>query len=451
MDSHMPARTAHAFAAVISTVAVLAGASRGSAAEIVVRNDSVENFNLVAVFGGFTTGEEGGSRLTSPCDGSIVGIQILWWAGDPGALPYLGENIWIRRAETFPAPGDVLQQLSGPILQPFVLNEFRHVDESQTVPLNVPVSADQIFAVTLEFSEPTDPQSGSMTRDVGDGCQAGRNLLFAPGLGGWLDFCGFPVFLQGDVVVRAVIDCADPPGACCLPDGSCIENISDIDCQGIGGTFQGEGSDCNAIECPLGDQACCFQPAGCLDLNPADCETAGGFPQGAGSACAAVECFPSGACCLPDGTCIDNLSPEECNTAGGAFQGNTTTCGAADCPQPIGACCLSNGGCLNLIEADCVVIPQSTWAGAITDCADVDMNGTADACEPSCGVPWEDADRDCDVDLDDFAAFGQCATGAGGTATAACTCFDTDGDGDVDIHDYGRLTVAFTGAGGGCP
>ena len=76
-------------------------------------------------------------------------------------------------------------------MTPGYWNEFRYTDEAQTLPLEVPVSAGQQFYVCLEFYNPTDVGSGgpSVVRDI-NGCQAGRNVLFAiPG--GWMNFCLF--------------------------------------------------------------------------------------------------------------------------------------------------------------------------------------------------------------------------------------------------------------------
>ena len=40
------------------------------------------------------------------------------------------------------------------------------------------------------------------------------------------------------------------PGACCLPDGTCMEG-SEEDCLSIqGGEYQGDGTDCGQVSCP---------------------------------------------------------------------------------------------------------------------------------------------------------------------------------------------------------
>ncbi len=438
------------FRRTLFSMVTLALAARCAAIEVVVYNDSLEDLQFATIVAGFIAGEEGGSRLTMPCDGNIVAVQVLWWAGDAGAPPHLGNNIWIRRGESFPTPGVILEQLEGPVFQPFALNEFRFLDENQTLPLQVGVLAGQTLLVSVEFGESTLPTTGSVVRD-NNGCQPGRNALFAPNLGGWLDFCSFPIFLQGDLVIRAVVDCQEPTGACCLTTGGCQDGLDAGDCAAISGTYQDDNSVCANVDCPKASEACCFMGGGCIDLTPSVCAIAEGFSQGIGSTCAAVECFPTGACCLPDGACSENVLDQDCIDMGGVFQGSDSLCSGVSCPQPTGACCLTSGNCLVLEQADCAQIPNSSWPGAGTDCTDADTNGTADACETGCNDPTQDIDGDCDVDLDDFSMFFGCASGDGVIAAKGCECFDADRDGDVDMIDAGAMFRAFTGEGTGCP
>ncbi len=63
--------------------------------------------------------------------------------------------------------------------------------------------------------------------------------------------------------------------------------------------------------------------------------------------------------------------------------------------------------------------------------------------------PADDADVDGDVDLDDYAMFSECVSGAQ-DMTRPTNCppcafdrLDGDHDGDVDLHDYGRFAVMF--------
>jgi hypothetical protein len=68
-----------------------------------------------------------------------------------------------------------------------------------------------------------------------------------------------------------------------------------------------------------------------------------------------------------------------------------------------------------------------------------------------CPKPFADADRDGDVDQDDFAAFQLCYTGShdpGGLFDRLhCSCFDREQDGDVDGDDYGAFEHCATGPG----
>jgi len=71
------------------------------------------------------------------------------------------------------------------------------------------------------------------------------------------------------------VDCASiicfPTGACCLPDGSCMDNVLDTDCPDMGGTFQGDGVACAEVTCPAPTGACCLSDGGCLILTEMDC------------------------------------------------------------------------------------------------------------------------------------------------------------------------------------
>ncbi|MCH7849446.1 MAG: hypothetical protein IIB53_13910 [Planctomycetes bacterium] len=44
--------------------------------------------------------------------------------------------------------------------------------------------------------------------------------------------------------------CPEPYGACCFDDRSCTVEVQD-DCDSLGGTYQGDGTDCTANPCPL--------------------------------------------------------------------------------------------------------------------------------------------------------------------------------------------------------
>jgi spore coat protein A len=84
----------------------------------------------------------------------------------------------------------------------------------------------------------------------------------------------------------------DPPavdGACCFPDGTC-QVLSASDCINQGGAFQGTGTDCGGVKCPVIVGACCFDDGTCLELTSDDCATQSGLYQGDASVCSPDLC-----------------------------------------------------------------------------------------------------------------------------------------------------------------
>jgi len=162
----------------VAGLLVAATTSTVTAEEVTVQNDSFDTMGTPV--GDFVPGEHAGVRLTSPCDGTIVGIQIAWQGTEPGQLPSLEQAIHIFDGDAFPAPGAELETLVGPVMTPGFINEFRFLDDTKNFPLEVPISFGQQFYVTLEYANPTDIGNGgpSVMRDL-DGCQSGGNVLFA--------------------------------------------------------------------------------------------------------------------------------------------------------------------------------------------------------------------------------------------------------------------------------
>jgi hypothetical protein len=88
-------------------------------------------------------------------------------------------------------------------------------------------------------------------------------------------------------------------GACCLPSGICLDNVTPGACTGpLGGIFQGVCTDCSTITCGPTGGACCFScatypggpPATCIDVaGLADCCAIQGLyiP---GTTCATTSC-----------------------------------------------------------------------------------------------------------------------------------------------------------------
>ena len=342
--SHAPSgghRWIFTLQATFLTLAVFGVAAPAGAVEVVVKNDSLAAGQSGNIQAGFVAGESAAAWLTSPCNGNIVAVQVFWRSLLGGEPPSLEDSITIFDEGTFPTPGAQLEQLVGPVLTDSVINEYRFLDENQTIPLIVPVTNAQKFIVSFKFLNTPSPAFGPSVVTDTNGCQNGKNAIFATP-GGWLNLCALGA--SGDLVIRAVVDC-NPT------------------------------------------QACCFTPAGCLDLTVGDCGIAGGFPHGPGSVCGVTPCFPVGACCNPDGSCDDDVYEDDCIMSGGTYQGHESVCTGVNCPAPDGACCLANQNCLALTQAECLVIPNASWAGALTTCPD--------ACQASAFAPPSTGDDTC--------------------------------------------------------
>ncbi|MBP7745130.1 MAG: hypothetical protein KA383_03285 [Phycisphaerae bacterium] len=384
---------------VYATLALIALAAPALGVEQVVKNDSIVDSGTAVIVGDFVAGEVAGARLTSPCNGTLVAVQILWLEGTAGHGQSLEEAIYIWNGNTFPTPGTELAFLEAPVMTPGFWNEFRYLDEANTIPLNVPVSAGQQFYVALQFANPTNVGNGgpSVVRDT-DGCQSGKNVLYAiPG--GWLNFC---LFLQGDLAIRAVIDCPGATGACCHATGICESGVEQEDCQAYGDVWT-QGQTCAQVSC-IARGACCRQ-GGCLQLTQqAQCQSIGGVWAGPGTNCNDSVCV-AGACCLPDtGECVQNFE-FQCVALGGTFLGHGVSCGPSNpCPQPTGACCFGTFCIEGQVEADCLAA-GGTWAGAGRDCRDDDSNSIPDVCEGGPAVCTGDCNCDGVVNFGDINAF----------------------------------------------
>ena len=131
------------------------------------------------------------------------------------------------------------------------------------------------------------------------------------GQGGGLSITGWgpPVGDTGDYVISlsGVSFLPPSPGACCLPNGNCVEVLEEV-CLDNNGTFAGDDVPCDGFNCSTG--ACCFLKEycfwECLELSEADCvaEYAATW-YGPGTRCADINCPDPcyGACCV-DGGCV---------------------------------------------------------------------------------------------------------------------------------------------------
>ena len=80
-------------------------------------------------------------------------------------------------------------------------------------------------------------------------------------------------------------------GACCYPDGSCDHNPTEGECVAQGGTYMGDGTICDEVDCGPYMGACCYPDDSCADdLTEAECSGQGGTYMGDGTTCSGVEC-----------------------------------------------------------------------------------------------------------------------------------------------------------------
>jgi hypothetical protein len=213
-------RTASGSRALVLLLPVLV-AGLAQAAEVVVQNDSLSGGDTGAIQVGFDPGESAAAWLSSPCDGDIVAVQVMWRSFFGGEPQSLEDSISIYAAGTFPTPGALLELLEGPVMTDGVLNEFRYIDEAQTILLSVPVTADQVFVVSFKFANDPPALGPSVVTDT-SGCQGGKNAVDATSLG-WVNACALGV--SGDFVIRAVVDCQEATGACCDGNANCTNNV----------------------------------------------------------------------------------------------------------------------------------------------------------------------------------------------------------------------------------
>ncbi|MEO5559571.1 MAG: hypothetical protein ABIO49_07120 [Dokdonella sp.] len=186
---------------------VLAFAASAGANEVTVKNDSLVNNSSGNIQAGFAPGEKAASWLTSPCDGNIVAAQIFWRSLFGGATVSPEDSIDIYRAGTFPTAGTLAQDILGPQLNDGVINEFRYLDENNTIPLAVPVTQNETFVLALTFSDAPDPTQGPSVVSDSGGIQANRNSIYALVNSTYSWYSNTTLGVTGDWVIRAVIDC----------------------------------------------------------------------------------------------------------------------------------------------------------------------------------------------------------------------------------------------------
>jgi len=148
---------------------------------------------------------------------------------------------------------------------------------------------------------------------------------------------------------------------CCLPDNSCLL-LEPSACLSQGGRVRGiDGSTCASISCTSLLGACCREVGSCLNnLTQAQCESLSGGPGQffQGVDCGNTDCSHAATLyvCCKDGVC-SLLRDVVCRLGGGETFLNETSCEGFQCPPPAqkSACCLGDGTCLGnltLIQCD---------------------------------------------------------------------------------------------------
>jgi hypothetical protein len=179
-----------------------------------------------------------------------------------------------------------------------------------------------------------------------------------------LELDGITCILEGGIPTMPGVPCDNTTctpageGACCVPTPSgqiiCIHTTQQH-CQQEFGSYQGDGSQCDDSACSVFEAACCLADGECLQLPIHVCLEEGGQPGHPGSTCDEFNCGENqdGACCIAlpgsGGVCFET-TPEHCFAENGEYQGDNTACDTVNCPGgiPPVPCCLPNGDCLDL-------------------------------------------------------------------------------------------------------
>ena len=137
---------------------------------------------------------------------------------------------------------------------------------------------------------------------------------------------------MGAESVCSALTCPPPNGACCTRD-ACLEGVDQPLCEALtDGVFMGNVASCDAVNCDRG--ACCMPDAACFDVIESECDRLGGTFEGGGTDCATFDCpQPTGSCCI-ETFCFANQTRDVCESLG-TFNGFGSTCD----PDPCGPSC----------------------------------------------------------------------------------------------------------------
>jgi len=171
------------------------------------------------------------------------------------------------------------------------------------------------------------------------------------------------------------------PGACCLPDTTCLTQVQ-TQCEALGGTFQGAGVSCANVICPLPPQPCCLTEGPCTMLTPLLCIANGGTLLPAGTTCDETTCANAGPCCTPNGNCVVQ-SAADCAEDSGLFQGFGQSCAGAVCfmSKP---CCLPDELPCVVTDVNLCLSVGGTVINGAASCEEVDCDTQACCLNGAC-------------------------------------------------------------------
>jgi hypothetical protein len=166
-------------------------------------------------------------------------------------------------------------------------------------------------------------------------------------------FIGYELPCDWDLAACLAAD----SGACCLPDGGCIQATQAACVFEVGGVYRGNDSLCGSVAPPCAPPlmgACCLVGGDCAELTQAECEDPPleGYYLGDAEACEPGVCA-AGACCVPLETCVltDGAACKALDPLASFAAG--VPCLESACPAT-GPCCLPNGDCAEQMELVCI-------------------------------------------------------------------------------------------------
>lgn len=245
-------------------------------------------------------------------------------------------------------------------------------------------------------------------------------------------------FYHGGGSTCATVTCV---GACCLPNGGCLDTLRAA-CEAIPNSrFNGETTTCATVTCT---GACCVSGGTCIDLSRDAClALAESVFGGIGSACATFDC--PGACCLSaTQRCVERTAGA-CASSGGVFLGVGTRCSSATCP---GSCCFANGTCAdNQLVNDCVAA-GGEFNGAFSQCATQDCRWAC--CLPGVSSCTDNTLVECQAANGVYASLVKCAERTDGCPGSCCLPNTSTPCQDLTATQCAALGGIFGGEGTRC-